>query len=74
MRFRHVRLHPAALARAQSAAWRSAVRVECPLCDQPYYAATLLGLWQGVTLDALRILVQTHLARECPDHPHVFEW
>ena len=73
MRFRHVIIHPAPLARAETASWRTAVRAACPLCAQPYYAATLRGLWQGPELSRLTVVVEAHLARECPDHAHSFE-
>ena len=73
VRFRHTLIHPSALSRAESAAWRAALRVTCPLCHQPYYATTLRGLWFGDELDAVTRLVREHLARECPDHAHAFE-
>ena len=73
MRFRHVLVHPDALARADAAEWRTSMRTSCPLCDEPYYAVSLKGLWRGIELAALTVAVQTHLARECPDHPHTFD-
>lgn len=72
MRFRHAVIHPTALARAEAAAWRAALHVDCPLCGQPYYAATLHGAWTGVALEALLVAVGAHLAHECPDHAHSF--
>ncbi len=73
MRFRHALIHPSALARAETAAWRTAVRVACPLCAQPYYAATLRGLWREPELGLLNAAVEAYLARERPDHAHSFE-
>jgi hypothetical protein len=73
MRFRHELIHPQALARAEAASWRTPVRATCPLCGQPYYAATLTGTWSGAALEALVVAVQAHLAYECPDHAHSFD-
>lgn len=74
MRFRHALVHPTALARADAAAWRTALRITCPLCAEPYYAGLLAGVTPEVVLQALTVAVQAYLARECPDHAHTFEW
>jgi len=73
MRFRHSLLHIDALRRAESAPWRDAVRLCCPLCAQPYYGVTLRGLWTDDEVLSFADAAAGCLARECPDHPHTFE-
>ena len=73
MRFQHALLHPSALARADSASWRLAVRAACPLCAQPYYAALLRGAYGESDLALVRASAERWLAHECPDHAHAFD-